>query len=53
MFEQFGTRLTIPFLTLFLVSIIASYSGFTPEGINNFAKISALSQISIEDFRVP
>jgi hypothetical protein len=51
MFEQFGTRLTIPFLTLFLVSIIASYSGFTPGGINNFSKISALSQISIEDFR--
>lgn len=51
MFEQFGTRLTIPFLTLFLVSIIASYSSFTPGGINNFAKISALSQISIEDFR--
>lgn len=51
MFEQLRTRLTIPFLTLFLVSIIASYSGFTSGGINNFAKISAISQISIEDFR--
>lgn len=51
MFEQFGTTLTILFLTLFLVSIIASCSGITPGGINNFTKISAMSQISIEDFR--
>jgi hypothetical protein len=52
MCEQFGTRLTIPFLTLFLVSIIASYSSCTAEGINEFTKISAIPKSSLEDFRV-